>query len=65
MRKIDIERSRDSYKECLKSALYCMAEMAKCYERRDHAQIKRIKELEEKLPTHSSQEGKVIVQMRC
>ena len=46
MRKIDIEKNRDSYKEALNSAMRCLTEMSAAFERRDKYQISRIKELE-------------------
>jgi hypothetical protein len=49
MRKIDLERSRDSYKETLNAALHCLTEMTAAFERRDKSQIARINELEAKI----------------
>lgn len=49
MRKIDIQNSRDYYKECLDSALRCMTEMSQAFERQEESLQTRIKELETKL----------------
>lgn len=49
MRKIDIENSSDYYKECLNSALHCMAEMSKAFEKSQESFRERINELEVKL----------------
>ena len=46
MRKIDIERSRDYYKECLKNALVLLERMAKAFEKMEIGYRERIKELE-------------------
>ena len=48
MRKVDIERSRDHYKETLNIVMNTMAEMAKCFERLELSYRNRIQELEDK-----------------
>ena len=53
MRKIDIEVSRDYYKQCLHSSLRLLAIMAQRFEETEHHYRKRIKELEDKILAHS------------
>ena len=49
MRKIDIERSRDYYKEIYHSAMRLNTEMARAFEVTEQGYRKRIDELENKL----------------
>lgn len=46
MRKVDIERSRDYYKETLHIAMTTMTEMAKAFEKTETHYRERIKRLE-------------------
>lgn len=49
MRKVDIERSRDYYKDTVKSCLHCMTNMAEAFERMEKQYRERIKVLKSKL----------------
>ncbi len=49
MRKVDIERSRDFYKELQKTTMNCFVEATRCYEETEKYFRTRIKELEGKL----------------